>query len=104
MSVCHVQRVAILYVNLSLSRVSLTLGIFNLDSGTLQTVAYLAHQPLFLGGLKNMIVLVIRTDGSHFLIIILPKLVVCLVKNKKFEFGCDRRSKSHFLESIDLLF
>ncbi len=99
----HFQCMAIADVNFGLPWISLALGVFDAHAGTLQTVANLAHQTFFLGGLEDMVILVISADGGHVAIGLIAQFFKTFAKHEELELSGHHRFQPHGLQAIDLL-
>ncbi|MCY1302811.1 hypothetical protein D9M70_524920 [compost metagenome] len=103
MPVGHCQRVGITHVDLFLPGRRLALGIFDRDAGALQAVADRPHHIFFLGGLEDVVVLVVAADELQVAIAGLAGIVVGLVEQEEFELARHVGLEPHLLEPRHLL-
>jgi len=76
-----------MHIDFSLTGIGFTLGVFNINTGTMQPIANLPHKALFFCRLENMVIFIIGADGRHRMIARITDGLEGFSKHKKFQLG-----------------
>ena len=104
MVVGHREGIAIADIDLGLSGGGFALAVLHVDTGGLQSIAHAAHQALFLGGLEDVVVLVVGADRGRAAVALVRQRLKTFAENKKLQLGGDSRHQTHLLQSLQLRF
>ena len=104
MVVSHGQRVGVEHIDFFLAVAGLALGTFHGNAGALYAVADRAHHFLFLGGLEDVVILVVGADGAEVAITLFLRGLKAVFEEEKLQLGRHHRLHAHRVEARDLLF
>jgi hypothetical protein len=97
-----IKRFGITDVELFLPGLGLALGVFHRDPSRKEMVAHRAHDALFLGGLQDMVILIVGADRRQFAIPRTGQITKALLEQEELELGRHHRRISERLEPRDL--
>src|SRR5690554_467606 len=98
----HVQRTCIADVQLFLTSLCFALGTLHRNACGIKMVAQGTHDMLFLGGLEDMVILVVTTDWRQVAKTLLADLIEAFLEQEELQLGCHQRLKSHLLQACEL--
>ena len=104
MIVGRCQRVVIFDIDLFLPGRGFALGTFHGNTGIIQSVADRAHHILFLGGLEDVVILIIGADQIDAAIAALMGFAIAFMEQEKLQLRSHHRLHAHIFQPRDLLF
>ena len=99
----HLQRFGIANVDLLLTGTGLALTVLDRHSSALQTNADRPHDFFFLGGLEDVIVLVVMTGSRQASVAAPVGRLKAVIEQVKLKFGCHEGLETHICQTSYLL-